>query len=291
MAGAYMLSSPPRAPRFGLVASLGGEAGIRERMRAVTPEGEDPFRWAGPFGFSWNPYDCSSATAAFRSDCGFNPAFTESAWPSVLANASIGIWDAVKCSNLGRPADDDMERARQKLLGTTSLKVESEMWKGVVAKAMGLTLTAQYLAFAFDIQLNTGTATAYTDALADLQHDIASRWAEQRAFIYATPRTVALWFTTFMLRRENGLILDEFDNVVVPMAGGDGSSPAAVVPPNKNTAWAYATSQPDVFLSDIVVDHVVDQTNNVDMAVATRMAGWRWDCGVVGVNVDHTTVT
>lgn len=284
--GAYVPSSPPRAPRYGLVASVGGETGIRQFMEANPSEG-GPERWAGPNGISWNPYECSSATSPFRMDCGFNPAFTQSDWPAAGAGFAFGIWDSVSCSTLGSPMEGDIERARQKLLISTSLKVESEFWKGTIARTAGGP-AAQYLAVSSAVQPNTTVATKFVTALTDMQQAMSTQLDEARAFIYAVPRVIGLWSYAYLVRRENGLILDIFDNVIVPMAGGDGSSPTNVVPATKATSWIYGTAVPQVRLSDIVVDHVVDQTNNVDRAVASRAAAVTFDCGVVGINVDTT---
>lgn len=283
MARVLAPSPPPRQPRYGLVASVGGEAAIRQFMGSNTPDG-GPNRWEA--GFEFQPEDCSSDTDPFDPTCGQVANFDAVALPDFVQFDPYAIWDGVKCSTFGSDSAELARRARAKLLTSTSHKVERELWTGAWSTAAGKTNHA--LASADAEQVDAGTATPYLRALADLQQALGECAQGSRGMIHATTRTASIWFAADAIRREGPLLLDPFDNIIVAGSGYTGSSPAGAVDATGDTAWAYATTMVDVRLSDVIASDHVDATNNTRMAIAYRLAAATWDdCCHLGVNVSH----
>lgn len=285
MAENQLVPSPPQpASRWpGLVAALGGEAAIRNFT--TSNDGGDPGRWER--GITFEPNLCGGADNTPQDGCGtITFGFDSDDCPAPVEATSYVFWTSVKRSTFN--TDDVVAQATTKLSGTISYKLEKEWWTGAAAQAYGY--TNQYLTDANVAQINGGTAIPLTYALARLQATAGATATGQRLFIYATPELVTLWLSAMVIRKENGLLLDAFDNIIVAGTGFDGSSPAGAVDATHDTSWAYATLQPAVRLGDVETKYVVDQTNNVKYGFAYRAGVLAMDpCVQYGVNVDMCT--
>lgn len=245
-------------------------------------------RWIG--GISFDPDGCDFDGAALD---GAGPTMTISDHDpsSPLEYRPFLVWEGAKASTIGSSGGDGVDlaaRARRKLERSTSYQVEVEFWGGALAQGAADYAGNAYLTDGNVTQLNGGAATPLLYALADLQAAAAAGHA--RGYIHATIPTVTLWLAAGGLRREQNLLLDAFDNVIVAGAGYDGSDPDGAVDATGETAWAYVTGPVDLLLSPIDTStpgDYVDFTANTREHYAVRWAAPIWDgCVQSGVNVD-----
>lgn len=89
-------------------------------------------------------------------------------------------------------------------------------------------------------------------ALAALQEHLAEVGCGRRGMIHATRNAVTLWHRYGLVRREGPMLLDLYDNVVVPGAGYDGSGPDGEVA-TAETTWVYATGLLEVRRGPVTV--------------------------------------
>lgn len=278
--------APPRWP--GLVASVGGEAAIRQFMSANPSDGGGN-RWER--GFSFLPNDCDSNRCLPLTTCdgGFANGECDDAadLPDVVDTVPLYYSEFSQCSTFTNDPDDLTRRATAKLERSTSFNLEYEFWTGTAHTMWGL--DGQSLA-GDSATLWGGSDVPLVCALAELQ----AQWAEcsmgRRAMIHATPRTASLWYANNAIRRENGLLLDAFDNIVVAGTGYDGSDPRGTVDESATTAFAYISPVVSIRLSGIEVVQGLrtDIGNNVDRATAYRAGIVYCDpCCIYGISVDH----
>jgi hypothetical protein len=282
---AFVPPPSPRPPRFGLVAAVGGEGAIQQFVKANPSEDGLDERWQ--LGFDFQPWDCSSTTAAFDMTCGIEAAFAQTALPANIGIRPVGLYEMLKCSTFGNNLPVLQDRVMAKLLSTTSFKLEREFWKGTLGAGFG----NQYLANnATVIKVEGGAAVPAVQALALLVEQASVCSQGNRLMIHCSPATAIMWRALNAIRNENGLLLDPLDNIVVAGAGYDGSSPTGTDDATNDTNWAYATEIVDVRLSPVkvsdLIDHVTKGTN-VQFVLAQRAASVNYDgCCLFGVNVD-----
>lgn len=222
-------------PRLGLLAS------------AVFPDNVDP-RWVN--GFSFRSEMCAPGEVAYNCPGdggtpwgGYNtdtePGVLEAGWPSSsswVQVTPVELSVQVSCgADPGTSPDDLIARARRAFLAAESRLLEQEFWTGTATQAAAY--PNQYL--------NDGNATTITPnggfyALAELQ-EFAAESFDGRAMIHATHRTVEFWFRNAELRREGNLILDLFDNIVVPGAGYNGTDQNGNYGTFGETEYAFVT--------------------------------------------------
>ena len=281
---------PARTPAFGLVAALGGEAAIQQFTAANPPLDPGPDRWLD--GFDFVPFDCSGNGAPRPNPCVAELNADPEPLPATVSNDPFILWEGVECSTLSNLPEELNERARAKLLTTTSFQLEREFWRGTQAQAF--TLPNVYLANATgltDVTPVSGDAPLVY-ALGLMQNQIAACAAGNRAFIYVTPMTATLLLSASAIQYVNGQLLDAMGNLVVPGAGFDGSAPDGTIDTTYDTAWMYATTVPAIRMTpvEIVEPDVavrLQLTNNLDQAIAMRYASVYTDeCCRVGVNVN-----
>lgn len=273
-AGTYVPIQPPLAspPRLGLLTS------------AVFPDGVDA-RWVN--GFSFRPDPC--LPGGFNYWCGDdgNTPPGPDVRDDVVQHRPTVIEVVAECSTLD-PLNDVEARARRALAAAESRLIETEFWSGPAAADAGF--PNRYLRDALTDDL--GTVAGFY-ALAALQQHAADTF-DGRAMIHARPTVVEFWWRNGELRREGNLLLDAFDNIVVPGSGYNGQgpegSPAAVL---GETEYAYVT--PMVYLlRDAQVTIVPgDDAESIDYAHNTRtyraqriVAPYFGGCGAAAVLVD-----
>lgn len=300
MAGPAFVPTPlPRPPRWpGLVASVGGEQAIRRYITEEAPSEGGVDRWLN--GYEFQPYHCTSGDADDGGTIGgmdvctiTEPTFTATgSLPATIETTPLLLWESMRCSTLSNNAAELTDRVSNRLLITTSHRLESELWSGAVAQAEAL--PNQYLT-------DSGSYTSHgtqplVHALSYLQHYGAESAEGNRLMIHASPFTASLWYAAGALVLDSsGLLLDAFGNVVVAGTGYPGTGDGVLAAAVPNTAWAFATTMVSVRMTDIEVQDArntrVDKTNNIDVATASRVASIQWDgCVHEAVIVDHTAI-
>lgn len=272
-------SPPPRLPRYGLVPSVGGEAAIRAFTAANAGDG-GPDRWEN--GFTFRPGFCRSETGLFDPTCAVNDAdlLPTNSPEDFVDYQPFAITDGVQCSTFGGDMEEFRKQARDQLLSSTSYKLGQEFWTGTWVQAQGY--SNNYLTnTASDNYKDLGTASSSLAAIVSLQDTLGTCSQESRGMLHASTIVVAEWVAAGVVRREGDVLLDMFNNIVVPYAGRE---PAA-----------YATGMVDVRLSEAVEVQFIqgpnDGTgkNNYQFALAWRVGAVTWDgCCHIHVGVDST---
>jgi hypothetical protein len=284
MAGATNAHVPidaPQAspPRLGLLAS------------AVRPTGVDP-RWVN--GIEFAPEACLDDDEVWwtcpEGEGGDAPGDKPSASnrPELVRYRPVELVAHDTCSALGYTIADYQARARRNLVATQSRKMEAELWSGTAAIAANF--PNAYLAdaaSAVDLGL-----FPLVYGLAALQEYLAAT-IPGRGMIHATVRTVTLWLSAGVIRREGTVLLDVMDNIVVPGTGYDGSGPGGEpAPASGDRAWAYATGLVHVLEDEIVatpstIGEALDRTTNVVTMRAERTVAAFWDgCAHAAAEID-----
>jgi hypothetical protein len=270
----FIPSSPVAPPRWpSLVSSVGGEAAIRTFTAANAGEGGGANRWEAGIDFLPNNFCDDSETTPLSGVPCATDVFTA---PSITGDEAVPsdvvyYWTTEKRSTFCS-IEETRQKAKDILLAKTSLKLETELWEGDAHDAYGL--EGQFFGSDF---ASVGDFTLVY-ALTELQEAWGQCSGGQRAMIHVGAFTASLWFTTGAIRRESGLLLDAFDNIVV---AGNGYQ--------RDTA--YVTPVVDIHLSEIEVRDVIDQTNNTEWAVAYRAGLVKWDpCCQFSVGIDTSTL-
>jgi len=224
MAGPFQpIGAPPASPpRVGLLAVVGGES-----AELTLDAG-----WEG--GIALEPERCLPSSNPAWGDCpepgGSDPRTDPGSKAIGDAEALVQYrpwtaWVGDKCSTLSGQGRDPVARAQRLYRASESRVMEAELWAGAEARRRFYpnNFLANSAAPNFE-DLTPGGSSPGTYALAALQEAIALGQTG-RGMIHATWPTVSLWFSLSALRREGGLILDVFDNIVVAGTGYDGSGP------------------------------------------------------------------
>ncbi len=275
-AGTYVPIPAPLAtpPRLGLLTA------------AQFPDGVDP-RWIN--GFSFRPDWCAPGGGTYwcAPDDPTPPANVPATLPDTVQVRPVAVTVTGTCSSLDFGTADLDARVRRAMLAAESRLIEAEFWGGDLADAAG-----------FPNQwLTDGGATDLGEvpgfyALAELQQWAADAF-DERAMIHARPRVVEFWWRNDELRREGNLLLDAFDNIVVPGGGYTGRGPNDEAPDPGVTEWAFVT--PTVYvLRDAQVTitpgadaEAIDRASNDRTFTASKVvAAYHSGCGVAAVNVN-----
>lgn len=297
-AGVVARGPLPEAPRVSLLTSarpgvLVGEDGTPLEGRPNELTGGTVPPWIGGYGYRTRGCGTSGAGVACGDDAQTEKLLV-AGLDEVVSVVPWYVWAGDVCSSL--PNGEDMEaRASGLLDASTAHGVEREFWRGDNAQAQGW--PNPYLAgLPAGHDLNGGTAVPALVALGALQQALAATGTGGRGMIHATHRTVDAWFSSHSgLRREGLTIYDEFDNVIVPGSGYDGSDPDGDVDDAGLTAWAYATDVADVFLAPITAVgrfpwDVLDRSKNTVETRAERIVAASWErCRHYGINIDLGT--
>ena len=281
---ATMPAIPASPPRVGLLAS------------ALRPD-TAPERWQN--GIQIVPEDCIPGVGSeaeppawwCHDEVDGSPS-DAMAWPMHPEPVFYRPWFArvgITCATTAFDAGDYQGRARRKYLASESRLIERELWSGRVAQAAGF--PNRYLTQLDSVELLA--EQPLTSALALLQLYLADR-THGRGMIHATPRTVSFWQHAGMLRREGNLILDVFDNIIVPGQGYYGSGPDTMQPLVPGVIeWAYATSmivvltEPSVTVIPDQPSEAIDRDRDRVAYQAGRVVAAFWDgCAHAAVPVN-----
>lgn len=271
--------APSRWP--GLLASVGGEAGVREFMRTNPSDGGGS-HWEG--GFIFQPNDCLNNNDPVQ-DCVSVPFDSSVQSPEPVTVYPLYYHDSAICSTFGSDPDEVTRKAVDKLARSISYKLEFELLTGQGHSNLGLpdSMALQ----SNSNMLNGGTPTPAVTALGMLHHLWGQCSKGARAMLHMDARVADVLYHAQLIRKENGLVLDLFDNIIV---AGSGYHAADFV--------IYATPVVNVRLGEVVVtDHIIDETtrvdipNNTDRAIAYRAGAVYYDpCCLLSIRVDNTTL-
>jgi hypothetical protein len=154
---------------------------------------------------------------------------------------------------------DYVGRARRRLAATLGRQVESELWTGRVAQAAGY--PNNFLANSGSPFFEDLGTVNMTGALPRAQQFIADT-IEGRGTIHANYLTVGLWAEANAVRREGNVLLDVFDNIVVPGTGYPGTGVDGEEP-SPGQAFVFVTGL-ITYLED---NEVTLQPPKADMAI------------------------
>lgn len=271
---------PPVLTLIGASRTLAGD---------VTPDTGEPVRWEGG-GVEFETLPCNVEEVPYIPGCTALDLDDDLAGPDIGKADTLTLWKGVKCSARPNELAAGEARARALLLVDQHRQIEHEFWTGDVHQAESPDLEGRWLAQDGVVtELSQDAPLLY--ALAALQEALGSGASDGvgcgRGMIHATIQTASLWFAASALRREGGLLLDVFDNIVVPGVGYDGSGPDGSIDGTGETAWAYATGIVDTRLAEIHTRSAHRPDQNDVVAIASREAIAYWDgCCHYGVNVN-----
>ena len=251
-------------------------------------------RWVE--GFSFTPSGCATGGVT-GAQCPPDQPQTkdEEDLPPVVTYVPFAVYVSARCSTMGgRPTLDAlMVRAAIVLDAVTDKQLEAEFWTGAFAQANSL--PNNYLTNVSSLE-NLTPASALIGgayALAALQEYLADCNDGSRGMIHATRATVTMWFEQQAgLRREGNLILDAYDNLIVPGVGYPGTGPGDVAEADSDTSWAYATSMVEVKIGSVLplpgtVAQAVNRSTNDVVFRAEKPVAAFWDgCCHAGVRVN-----
>lgn len=252
--------------RAGLVNALGGDEAV------VSSTASD--RWYG--GLTYWPEPCGSSTvgmgvcdlqtldpADFPGGVNFDP--------FVLSEGVVvPVVRAPKGSELSYAED----LARERLLRTTSQKVEAELWS---ASFVGTNPS-----FTSDIVTYSGP-TDLVDGLAVLQTFLANEFSVV-GMIHASLYAVGWWRSLGLVEVDGGKLRDIYGNIIVAGSGyptGAGSTMQV----------AIATGPIDLYLSPIeTTDSVINEDDNTIASSANRFGAAVWSCQTAGIEMDTSSL-
>lgn len=274
---------PPALTLIGASRTLAGD---------VTPDTGAAVRWEGG-GVEFEPLPCNVEEVPYVPGCVAIDLNDDLARPDIQKFDTITLWKGVRCSSRPGELERGEARARQLLLVDQHRQLEHEFWTGDIHQAASPDLEGRWLAQDGVVEelSGTGESSPLVYALAALQEALGSGSGGGtgcgRGMIHATLQTATLWYAATAIRREGLLLLDAFDNIIVPGVGYDGSSPTGDVDGTGETVWAYATGIVDTRLAEILTRSAHDPTDNDVDAIASREAIAYWDgCCHYGINVN-----
>jgi hypothetical protein len=238
-------------------------------------------RWEGG-GVEFASLPCRPGFEPFPADCEQKD-LSELLSPEIGDADSIILWTGERCSSASATEADLDRQVRDLLDVDRHRQLERHFWDTFLAVEDGPTNLSPDPA---------SSPLAY--ALAALQEALASGTVAApggcgRGMIHSTVTVASLWFGANLLRREGGLLLDVFDNVIVPGVGYTGSSPTdpPEVDATGETSWAYATGPVDTRLGQVRVNTHVDPNDNDVIAIAQQGAiAYADPCCRYGINVN-----
>lgn len=139
------------------------------------------------------------------------------------------------CSTWGFEERDFKGRALRLLENATPQAIEKEFWTGTLAQAHGY--PNRYLTDANLVDLTNGTPVSVARGQQMLQDYLASTGFGGQGMIHCQPQTAP---NLLNARRVGPLLLDVFDNIIVPGVGYPGTA-SAIAGTSTNTAVMIAT--------------------------------------------------
>ncbi len=139
------------------------------------------------------------------------------------------------CSSFGFSERDFKGRALRLLENATPQAIERELWTGALAQAAGY--PNNYLTGPATIDVTPGSVPSVARGLQILQDSLQQCGFGGQGMIHVQAQTAP---NLLSVRRVGNLLLDLFDNIVVPGVGYPGTGPGGVAP-DPGFAWMYAT--------------------------------------------------
>ena len=253
-------------------------------------------RWEG--GFSHEPEVCGAGVTGSFDPCVVHTKEVATGTGSIDVEP-FGVFAGDSCSPYGLAARDFLGRARRKLASCESNLIESELWRGTLARAATPDWPNKYLAH-LDSDVLTDSPTTPRRALACLEQALAECNCGSQGMIHAMPQIVTEWVAEGFLRRVTvdgrEQLHTYLDTIVVPGSGYDGSGPPGVVdgPPTSaadGSIWAYATGMVHIRLAPVVVtpssnEEALDRVTNLITYRAERLVAATFDCCHAAVELD-----
>lgn len=280
------VQAPTRVPP---VLTLIGAS--RTLIGDLTPDTGQPVRWEGG-GVEFETLPCNVEETPYVPGCTALDLDGDLAGPDIGKADTITLWKGTKCSSRPGELERGEGRARALLLVDQHRQLEREFWTGEVHQAADPDLEGRWLAQDGVVTDLSGVGSSpLVYALAALQEALGSGSGDGvgcgRGMIHCTLQVATLWHAASAIRREGNLLLDVFDNIIVPGVGYDGSGPDGTVDGTGETSWAYATGIVDTRLAEILTRGAHDPGNNDVVAIASREAIAYWDgCCHYGINVN-----
>ena len=156
--------------------------------------------------------------------------------PTIVQNIPFLVVTEDSCSAFGWSERDFKGRALRWLENATPQALEREFWRGDLAQLKGY--PNNWLTNVNSVvDLTPGTVPSVTRGTQILQDALQQAGFGGQGMIHTQAQTAP---NLLGARRVGKLLLDVFDNIVVPGVGYDGSAPGGAQPA-AGTAWMYAT--------------------------------------------------
>lgn len=259
-------------------------------------------RWTA--GFAYRPEACNDGGLI---DPQGTTAGTEPSLETEIDVVPFLIEGMDKISTFGAIREDLRQERRdyayRQLVACRSKLIEAELFSGAQSVASGW--GNRFLADNTVVLPEGDRLTGYVTSLAILEQQINDGTCSQQGMIHCRADTATMWVSEHLCHAFGKLLVTELGTIIVPGSGYNGQAPAAGDPhldpahagkvPSTDSAWAYATTIPEIFLSDLLPDqHLVERvaTGANDLATRVRQfAAVTWGCLHVGVHVDHDNRT
>jgi hypothetical protein len=205
-------------------------------------DARDEEKW--PRGFAYWPENHSAAIVRDPSDM---TTVDDPTTPANLAQRYVQpylVETKLSAATFGFETIDYIGRAERQLDAAIASAVEKEFWTGTLAQAKGylndyltnITNPANNLTPG-STTISDGTAVSISKGFAILQDAAASAGFGGQAMIHCIPGITPNLLST---RRQGKLLLDQFDNFVVPGVGYTGTGPGGAAAA-AGTSWMYVT--------------------------------------------------
>lgn len=277
-----------------------GHLDLRTPADFITNMDGTRVQWTRGFGYRPESCDGSARIDIFGTTEGTPP--TQESEIDVRPFMVEGI---DKVSDFGAATEEIQTERRdmayRQLIACRSKQIEQELWHGTLSVAAGW--GNRYLADSNVNLVEGDRLLGYITALAVLEEAINEATCSQQGMIHCRADTATLWASQYLVMRVGNLLVTALGTIVVPGAGYNGGAPAAGTPhlnpahagvvPGSDSAWAYATTVPEVFLSDLLPHQLlperVTRASNDLTTYMRQTAAVTWGCLQAGVHVDHTS--
>lgn len=279
---------PPKAA----VMALPAVPPLYSLLTASPPVNENETRWEA--GFAYEPESCGQSSMGILDPCSGDEKPVAGGSGAVSVEP-FTIFAGDACSSYGFASRDWKGRAARKLAACESKLIESELWRGDLARAS--VWDNKYLA-SNDATIVTSSPATPLEALACLEQSLADCNCGGQGMIHATPQVITHWANEGRIRSEGGRLLTILGTIIVPGSGYDGSGPAATPggPPvaPSGSVWAYATGMVAIRLGPVTVipdatSEAMDRATNFITVRAERVAAASWDCCQMAAEIALTS--
>lgn len=226
------ISDVPNGVTVNVYGRVSGSLGLLGNVGPVTSEG-------GTLTFTDTGSGSPGASPPSSNTTGGPGSYTN---PAIITVVPFAIETMDQCSTFGFEERDFKGRALRWLDSATPHAIEAEFWTGTLAQAKGL--PNPYLTMGssapngFTNLTPSGTPPSVARGMQILQDYLAQTGFGGQGMIHTQAQTAP---DLLAARRVGKLLLDIFDNIVVPGVGYTGSQPAGTSAPAAGTAWMYAT--------------------------------------------------